>query len=223
MKSRFPTLAMTLFCVVLAGTSLALWGCGAEPAPTTSEPVTVSGTTASTAAPIAPSIEEAWAASLAALEALGPTRVSIIETTEGRATGDEIPADQSNFGPQTEEAEQLFDIARSRARLTVHTSDRMVKMTVVQGKERMSTTSQPLTNSDLVSVSRYISLQAPEGLPLPLWAGNAVGPTERATPTCSKAATAAPRQYPQMARWSSRRTAARNSPGNVPPTALPQP
>ena len=29
----------------------------------------------------------------------------------------------------------------------------------------------------MVSVSRYISLRAPEGLPLPLWAGNAVGPT----------------------------------------------
>jgi hypothetical protein len=35
-----------------------------------------------------------------------------------------------------------------------------------------------LTNSDLVSVSRYISLEAPEGLPLPLWAGNAVGPPQ---------------------------------------------
>jgi hypothetical protein len=30
----------------------------------------------------------------------------------------------------------------------------------------------------LVSVSRYISLEPPEDLPLPLWAGNAVGPTE---------------------------------------------
>jgi hypothetical protein len=42
----------------------------------------------------------------------------------------------------------------------------------------VSTISQPLTNSDLVAVSRYISLEAPEGLPLPLWAGNAVGPTQ---------------------------------------------
>ncbi|NLE10980.1 MAG: hypothetical protein GX630_05695, partial [Actinobacteria bacterium] len=96
---------------------------------------------------------------------MGPTRVSIVETTQGRATGDEIPPEQSNFGPQTEEAEQLLDITSGRARLTVHTSDQMVRTTVVRGQERMSTISQPLTNSDLVSVSRYISLEAPEGLP----------------------------------------------------------
>ena len=116
--------------------------------------------------------------SLAALEALGPSRVSILETTEGRATGTEIPPEQSSIGPQTEKAEQLLDVAEGRARLTVHTSDSMVRTTVVRGQERTSTISQPLTHSDLVSVSRYISLQAPEGLPLALWAGNAVGPTE---------------------------------------------
>ncbi|MCE5253063.1 MAG: hypothetical protein LLG45_02450 [Actinomycetia bacterium] len=117
-------------------------------------------------------------ASLAALAALGPTRVNILQTTEGRATGAEIPAEQSDFGPQTEKAEELFDVARGRARLTVHTADGLVKTTVVQGKERTTLTRLPLPDSDLVSVDRYISLQAPEGLPLPLWAGNAVGPTE---------------------------------------------
>ena len=137
-----------------------------------------SGSTASTAAPAEPSFEEAWAASLAALEALGPTRVNIVETTEGRVTGDGITPQQSAFGPLTEEAEQLFDVAGGRARLTVHTSDRRVETTVVRGKERTSTISQPLTNSDLVSVNRKISLQAPDGLPLALWAGNAVGPTQ---------------------------------------------
>ncbi len=178
MRSRLCFLATVLLCVLLVGTSLVLWGCGAELASTTSEPVPVSATTVSPAAPVAPSFEEAWAASLTALEALGPTRVKIVETVEGRATGDDIPPEQSNIGPQTEEAEQLLDVAGGRARLTVRTSDGMVKTTVVRGKERTSTTSQPLTNSDLVSVSRYISLQAPEGLPLPLWAGNAVGPTQ---------------------------------------------
>jgi len=177
-RSRCLTLATVLLSVLLAGTSAALWGCGTETASTTSEPSPASSITASTAGSTESSFEETWAASLAALEGLGPTRVSIVETTQGRATGDEIPPEQSNFGPQTEEAEQLLDITSGRARLTVHTSDQMVRTTVVRGQERMSTISQPLTNSDLVSVSRYISLEAPEGLPLPLWAGNAVGPTE---------------------------------------------
>jgi hypothetical protein len=172
------TSATVVLSVLLLGASAALWGCGTETPSTTAEPSPVSSVTASTAGPADLSFEETWAASLAALEGLGPTRVSIVETTQGQATGDEIPPEQSTFGPQTEEAEQLLDIPGGRARLTVHTSDQMVRTTVVRGKEQMSTISQPMTNSDLVSVSRYISLEAPEGLPLPLWAGNAVGPTQ---------------------------------------------
>jgi hypothetical protein len=178
MRLRFLTLVAVLFSLLLVGTSLALWGCGADPSSVTFEPAPVSSPVTSAVAPEAPSFEEAWSMSLAALEALGPTRVSIVETIEGRAQGEEIPLEQSDFGPQTEEAEQLFDVAQGRARLTVHTSDHMVKTTVVHRNERTSTMSQPSSNSDFVSVSRYISLQAPEGLPLPLWAGNAVSPTE---------------------------------------------
>lgn len=178
--SRFPTVVTVLLGVVLVGASVALWGCGAELASTTSEPTPVSSTPGSTAAPPTSSFEQAWAASLAALEALGPTRVSVVETAEGQATGDDIPPEQSSVGPQTEEAEQLLDVAGGRARLTVHRSDGAVETTVVNGREKTSTRSGSLTTitAGFVSVSRYISIEPPRGLPLPLWAGNAVGPTQ---------------------------------------------
>ena len=174
-RSRFQTLATVLLSVLLVGSSAAFWGCGTETASTTSEPSPASSTSASTAGSTGSSFEEAWAASLAALEGLGPTRVSIVETTQGRATGDEIPPEQSKFGPQTEEAEQLLDIPGGRARLTVHTADGAVETIVVKGREKASTRNGSLTTSQFVSVSRYISLEPPEGLPLPLWAGNANG------------------------------------------------
>jgi len=177
-RYRFRTVARVLLCALLVGSSIALWGCGEEPASTTSEPVSTSSTTTSASTPATPSFEEAWAASLSALEALGPTRVSIVETTEGEATGDEIPPEQSNLGPQTEEAEQLFDVAGGRARLTVRASDGLVKTTIVVGRERESMTRDSST-AGFISVGREILLEPPkEGLPVSLWAGNAVGPTQ---------------------------------------------
>lgn len=169
-----------LVCLLLAGAGVCLWSCGAEPAaePDATTSTGAPDTAAATAVPALPSFEEAWTASLAALETLGPTRVKIVETTQGRVAGEGIPPEQSVFGPQTEEAEQLFDIAGGRARLTRQTADRMTKITVVQGRERTTVTSQPMMDSDWVSVSTYISLEKPKGLPLPLWAGSAVGPTE---------------------------------------------
>lgn len=183
-------MARVLLSVLLIVAVLVLLGCSTEPrsesvsGPTTepystsSQSVPLSGATVSTAAPAVPSFDEAWAASLAALDALGPTRVSIIETTQGRLTGEGVPPEQSAYGPQSERVEQLFDVAGRRARLTEHTSDRIVKTTVVRGRERTSTITQPMTHSDWVSVSRYFSLEAPQGLPMPLWAGSAVGPNE---------------------------------------------
>jgi hypothetical protein len=166
-RSMFMTSVTVVLSVLPLGAGAAPWGCGTETSSTVAEPSLVSGTMASTAGPADLSFEETWAASLAALEGLGPTRVSIVETTQGQVTGDETPPEQSKFGPQTEKTEQLLDITGGRARLTVHTSDQMVRTTVARGKEQMSTISQPLTNPDLVSVSRYISLEAPEGLSLP--------------------------------------------------------
>ena len=177
-RSRFLTAAPALLLVLLVGSGLALWGCGTETASSTSESAPTSGSSVSTTGFTDLSFEETWAASLAALEGLGPTRVSIVETTQGRITGDEIPPEQSEIRPQTEEAEQLLDSPGARARLTVRTSDGAVETIVVNGREKTSTRSGSLTTSQFVSVSRYISLEAPEGLPLPLWAGNAVGPTQ---------------------------------------------
>ena len=178
MRMRVPTLSAVLCYLLLVGTSAGLWGCGVEPAPGGSESAPPSSTKGSTEAPATPTFEEAWAASLAALEALGPTRVTIVETTEGHVTGDEIPPEQSSLGTQSKRAEQLLDVAGGRARLTVHRSDGWVETTVVNGREKTTTSGGSLTTSTagLVSVSRYISVEPPSGLPLPLWVGNAVGP-----------------------------------------------
>ena len=103
--------------------------------------------------------------------------MKIIEITETRAT-EQVEPQESASGPQKTEAEQLIDSARDRARLMVRSSDGSVKTTVVDGRERRSTRSDLATTAAFVSVSRYVSLEPPEGLPLPLWAGNAVGVRE---------------------------------------------
>jgi hypothetical protein len=124
-----------------------------------------------------PSFDEVFARSLEALETLGPTRVRAVQTTQIDLSGADVPPAQTD-SVQTEEAELLLDVARKRARLTVRTSDRMVRTTVVDGNERVSTTSQLMGASEYVSFSRRVSLESPRGLPLPLWAGNVVSPTE---------------------------------------------
>lgn len=169
--SRFRASTVMLFGVLLVGTILTVWGCSAERGSTGVEAGGAAATAASAGSAAALSFEQAWAASLAALDNLGPTRVRAVETTEGLVTGDDVPFGQSHFGPQTEEVEQVFDIPRGRAKLTEHTSDRMVTTIIAKDKERTTVTRQPLSNSEYVSISRYISLEAPSGLPLPLWAG----------------------------------------------------
>ena len=164
--------------MLLLGAGLALWGCGAEPGSTTSEAVPASTTVASTKASAVLSFEEAWAASLAELEALGPTRVTMTETIAGQVQAPGATSPEAGPAQQTTQAEQLLDFARERARLTVHDSDGSITTTVVNGRERTSTRSDSLTSARLVSASRYVSLEAPEGLAIPLWAGNAVGPTQ---------------------------------------------
>lgn len=170
-----------LLRAVLAGLVFVLVGCGGNTVSTTATSVPESDPTTSTAEFADSAFEEAWAASLAALEALGPTRVNIIGSIQGRVGGSGISPEQSEFGSETQEAEQLLDIPGGRARLTVRSPDGTVETTVVIGKERMgtrSTKSSSQATSQFITVDRYISLELPQDLPLPLWAGNAVGPTE---------------------------------------------
>ena len=177
MRFRIPRLATVLLSVLLVGTSPVLWSCGVEPTPSTYEVAPVSGATASTAGPMTSSFEEAWAASLAALEALGPTRVTMIQTMAAQVQAPGATFPEAGPSQQTTQAEQLLDSAHGRARLTVHDSDGSSTTTVVNGRERIIMRSDSLTSSRLVSASRYVSLEAPKGLAIPLWAGNVVEPT----------------------------------------------
>ncbi|NLE73554.1 MAG: hypothetical protein GX604_02845 [Actinobacteria bacterium] len=181
MRYRLSISPTILLRALLAGLVFVLVGCGGNTVSTTATSVPESDPTASIAEFADSAFEEAWAASLAALEALGPTRVNIIGSIQGRVGGSGISPEQSEFGSETQEAEQLLDISGSRARLTVRSPDGTVETTVVIGKERMSTRSTKSSSqatSQFVTVDRYISLELPQDLPLPLWAGNAVGPTE---------------------------------------------
>lgn len=170
LKTLFSAVAIVLGFALLSG-------CGSESSTSTTPDLTMSSSVSAPPVTVV-SFEDAWAASVAAVEALGPTRAKIVETTEGRVVGGEVAPENESWGPQITEVEQLLDPARDRARLIVRGSDGSVKTTVVDGREQRSTRSDSATTAGFVSVSRYISLEPPEGLPLPLRAGNAVGVTE---------------------------------------------
>lgn len=169
-RTLLPAVALVL------GFSL-LSGCGSGTSTSITTGLAPSSTASAPPATVV-SFENTWAASVTAVEALGPSRATIVETIEGRIVGGEVAPEGTSWGPQITEADELLDPAGDRARLTVRSSDGSVKTTVVDGREQTSVRSDSLTTAAFVSVSRYISLEPREGLPLPLWAGNAVGVTE---------------------------------------------
>jgi hypothetical protein len=126
---------------------------------------------------------ELYAASVAAVDALGPTRVSMTQIASGQVVGGDASANGaasspgSTEHPQTTTAEELIDIAGGRARLTVETSEPLVTTTVVNGKERLDIVRNPLLSSNAFA-TRAVSLQRPVGFPLGLWAGDGVAPLE---------------------------------------------
>ena len=94
-----------VFLLAMAGIATFGTGCGGQGststapvgAPTSSlAPTSTEATPPESAAPLA----EVWAASLAAVEALGPTRVEVVETTQGRVLGDDVAPENATFGPQ---------------------------------------------------------------------------------------------------------------------------
>ena len=175
---------MLALLLAIAWSVAFLVGCGTEAststAPATATASSLAPASGETAPPVSTvSAAEVWAASLAAVEALGPTRVEMVETTQGRVLGDEVAPDNATFGPQISTAEELLDAANGRAKLTVNESDDLVRTIVVKGRERVTVLDGSSAGaSGLVSYGRYVSLEPPTGLPLHLWAGNAVSPTQ---------------------------------------------
>ncbi len=128
-------------------------------------------------APSAESLADAWAASVAAVERLGPVRVTVLQTAEGRVLEGGTAADRAVTEAQITEVEELLDPPGGRARLTVRGPGGSVDTTVVNGRERITLTGGAgIATTGLVSYSRYVALEPSVGLPLPLWAGNLVPP-----------------------------------------------
>lgn len=178
MQFGLPARALLVLCAFLLGAGLTLPSCGTDAISGSTQSVPKSANPASTAASVGPSFEEAWTASLAALDGLTVARVHIVQTATGKTTSAAVPSEHSTFGPETEEAEELFDIPGGRARLTVHSADGQVETTLVRGREQATLSLYPLDGSSFAVLRRYFALKAPEGLPLALWAGDAVAPKE---------------------------------------------
>ena len=122
--------------------------------------------------------DDVWAASLAALDALGPTRITITQTANGQIQSSTVSPSTTAVGPQTTTAEELLDTARGRARLTVDAADgRHRTVAIVNGKEKLAIEIDPVLSSK-APATRTTLLEPPIGLPLPLWAGNAVAPAQ---------------------------------------------
>lgn len=169
MSSCLVERTLTPVAVALCGLVLALSACGQgqprETSAATYDSTTSSSELASTST-MPESFEDVWTASVAAVDALGPVRVQATRTTEGRVLDEDAPPEWKEAESQTTEVEELLDTPGKRARLTIHESDGIVRTVVVQGRERTT-----VLSDTIVSVERYVSLEEPDGLPLPLWAG----------------------------------------------------
>lgn len=179
-----PVCATPILCALL----LSLLGCG-EARPQDPTPGTTDVTVSSHSAPSSPgevvpgtsaeSLTSAWAASVAAVHGLGPVRVTVVETAEGRVSEGGTAPDAADTWAQITEVEQLLDPPGGRARQTVRGPDGSLETTVVNGRERITLTGGSGTvTTGLVSYSRYVTLEPPAGLPLPLWAGSPVPPRQ---------------------------------------------
>jgi hypothetical protein len=169
MKKTFLAFALVFCCALVPGVA----GCGTEAAETTGTQSECDSSDGTAPAASGGSFEEIWVASAAAVEALGPVRVTMVQTTQGHPMEDGTALQGAAFGPSVTEAEQLLDAPAERARLVVRGSDGRVTTTVVTGTERVTVISNGSS-----TYSRQVSLELPAGLPLPLWAGNFVAPSE---------------------------------------------
>ncbi len=99
--------------------------------------------------------------------------------TSGRTASSSTSLPSGAETPQTTSVEELFDISGGRARLSVDSPNgrlgRLRTTTVVSGKEKLFIARDPVSSAK-APATRTTLPQPPIGLPLPLWAGNAVAP-----------------------------------------------
>lgn len=150
-------LKLLLPAVLLALGSSLLSGCGSESS-TSSTPTLAPSSTVSAPPATVLSVEDMWEASVAAVETLGPVRISIKQETE-------YAGGSSSASSSVVEVTQLLDQENALGLQTLRRADGTVEQESVDGRDRVSYRSDP------VSYGKRVSLTPPRGLPLPLWIG----------------------------------------------------
>ncbi len=120
------------------------------------------------------SFDYIWHSSVAAVNALGPASVTIVETKNDQAGDGDSGTTGAADGPIVTNVFQVFDPPTGRA---YQRMESLVEAeTLVDGAERLTIVlNNALSSIPPVSRYRYIALQPPIGLPLPLYAGSATG------------------------------------------------
>ncbi|MCX8032531.1 MAG: hypothetical protein N3B14_03925 [Thermoleophilia bacterium] len=172
---RKPKAVLAVMATVALASSLILASCEEKtslPTPSSTQS-SLSSTTSITSPGGSTSLEspaQIWAASVRAVESLGPTRVSISEkyTWQG-GTSNSSPA--AVEGSASSQIEELLDPPHRRARLTVTASDGTTKTVTIDGLVKTTVTWFASATGGLASYQQRHLLKPPSGLPLPLYAG----------------------------------------------------
>jgi hypothetical protein len=117
------------------------------------------------------SFDDLWRASTAAVSVLGPARVTITQTVTVKALDENGQLPSTEEGTFVTTVEELFDPASQRARLKVQPADGHLLTTIVSGLDELQIDAE-LAASSMAPATRTVRAEVPDGLPLPLWAGD---------------------------------------------------
>jgi hypothetical protein len=131
------------------------------------------------------SFDGLWAASVAAVNALGSVRVSITQTADVTAVASDSPLSSAETGAFVTTVEELLDPGGGRARRTMHTPEEHIQTTTANGRDELFIDVDPLSSAPAPATAT-VRAEIPPRLPLPLWAGDGdQGYTDLLTPGSS--------------------------------------
>ena len=117
------------------------------------------------------SFDDLWRASTGAVNALGPARVTITQTSTVKALDENSQLSSTEVGTFVTTVEELLDPTSQRARLKVQPADGHLHTTTVNGLDELRIDVE-LAASSMAPATRVVRAEIPNGLPLPLWAGD---------------------------------------------------
>lgn len=114
---------------------------------------------------------DAWKASVAAVNKLGPTRIAVTQTMTVTALGSGGTLSAEKLGTFVWAAEELLDPAKKRAHLAYTAPDGSRYERTVDGRDEMIVNIASMAASSKSPASRFVSEASPSGLAIPLVAG----------------------------------------------------